>query len=61
MNIAIQDLGFGTAFITAVKNVSYIDVSLTQNNLLQNRDVFINVDNGSGKSFQIYINQDNEL
>jgi hypothetical protein len=61
MNITLQDLGFGTDFITAVKNGNYIDVTLTQNSLTQNRDVFINVNNGSGKTFQIYINQDNEI
>lgn len=61
MNITLQDLGFGTSFITAVKNGNYIDITLTQNALTQNRDVFVNVNNGAGKSFQIYINQDNEI
>lgn len=61
MNITLQDLGFGTAFITAVKNGNFIDIILTENNLTQNRDVFVNVNNGSGKTFQLYINQDNEL
>lgn len=61
MNITLQDLGFGTSFITAVKNGNFIDITVTENNLTQNRDVFVNVNNGSGKTFQLYINQDNEL
>ena len=60
MNISIQDLGFGIDFISAVKNQNYIDITISQNNLIQNRDVFINVNNGSNKSFQIYLNQDND-
>jgi len=60
MNISIQDLGFGIDFISAVKNQNYIDISISQNNLIKNRDVFINVNNGSNKSFQIYLNQDND-
>ena len=60
MNISIQDLGFGIDFISAVKNQNYIDINISQNNLIQNRDVFINVNNGANKSFQIYLNQDND-
>jgi hypothetical protein len=61
MNITIQNLGFGTAFITAIKNGNFIDITFTENALSLNRDAFINVNNGAGKSFQLYVNQDNKI
>jgi hypothetical protein len=61
MNITIQNLGFGTEFITAVKNGNFIEITFTENALTLNRDAFINVNNGSVKSFQLYVNQDNKI
>jgi hypothetical protein len=61
MNISIQNLGFGTEFITAVKNGNFIEITFTENTLTLNRDAFINVNNGAGKSFQLYVNQDNKI
>lgn len=61
MNIVKQDLGFGTSWATVVQNGSFIDITVTTNGTDINRDLFINVDNGSGKSFQIYLNQDNKV
>ena len=61
MNLSFTDLGFGSGWITAIKNGTFIDFTLTENTEIQNRDVFLNVDNGSGKSFQIYVNQDNKI
>lgn len=60
MGITLQDLGFGTSWVTATQNNSFIDINLTENTLGFNREIFINVNNGSGKSFQIYLNQDNK-
>jgi hypothetical protein len=57
MNIVLQDLSFGTGWITATQNGSFIDINLTQNTTAADREVFINVDNGAGKSFQIYLKQ----
>lgn len=61
MNIVLQDLGFGTSWATAIQNGSSIDITVDENVLIQNRDLFINVDNGGTKSFQIYLNQDNKI
>ena len=57
MNIALQDLGFGTLWLTAVKNGNFIDITITENISIPLRELFINVNNGAGQSFQIYINQ----
>lgn len=59
INTALQDIGYGTGWASATQNGSYIDIVVTQNDLTENRDLFINVDNGSGKTFQVYLNQDN--
>lgn len=59
MNIVLQDLGVGTSWLTAVKNGNFIDITVTQNEALFFRDLFINVDNGAGQIFQIYVNQSN--
>ena len=57
MNITLQDLGFGTSWVTAVKNGNFIDITITENISTALRELFINVNNGAGQSFQIYINQ----
>lgn len=61
MNIALENIGFGTSWATVIQSGSNIVITVTENVLTQNRDLFINVDNGSGKSFQIYLNQDNKI
>jgi hypothetical protein len=61
MNIVLQDIGFGTSWATVTQTGSNIVIDVTENTLIENRDLFINVDNGNGKSFQIYLNQDNKI
>jgi len=61
MNIVKEDLGFGTTWATVIQNGNNIVITVTENTLIENRDLFINVDNGAGKSFQIYLNQDNKI
>lgn len=61
MNIALENIGFGTSWATVTQSGSNIVITVTENVLTQNRDLFINVDNGAGKSFQIYLNQDNKI
>lgn len=57
INLSFQDLGFGSAWITAVKNGTFIDITLTQNNTGSFREVFVNANNGAGQQFQIYVRQ----
>jgi len=61
MNIVLEDIGFGTSWATVIQSSSNIVITVTENILIENRDLFINVDNGGTKSFQIYLNQDNKI
>lgn len=61
MNISLTDTGFGTSWATAIQNGTTIVITVTENAAEINRDLFIDVDNGAGKSFQIYLNQDNKV
>jgi hypothetical protein len=61
MNIVLENLGYGTTWATVSQSGSNIVITVTENTLIQNRDLFINVDNTNGKSFQIYLNQDNKI
>ncbi len=61
MNIALENIGFGTSWATVTQNESNIVITVTENVLTENRELFINVDNGAGKEFQIYLNQDNKI
>ena len=57
MNITLQALSSGTAWLTAVKNNEFIDINISANTTGIARELFINVNNGAGQSFQIYVNQ----
>lgn len=61
MNIVLQDIGFGTSWATVIQSGSNIVITVTENTLIENRLLIINVDNGSGKSFSIILNQDNKI
>lgn len=61
INIVKVDNGFGTSWATVFQNGSFIDITVTENAEEINRDIFIEVDNGAGKSFEIYLNQDNKV
>lgn len=61
MNMFKDDLGYGTSWATLTQTGSNIVIDVTENTLIENRKLFIRVDNGSGKSFEIYLNQDNKI
>lgn len=61
MNIVLENIGYGTSWITATQNDNFIDLTVTENATDTQRNVFVNVDNGSGKSFQIYLNQNRKI
>lgn len=61
MNITLEDLGDGTAWATATQSGSSIVITVEENALIANRHLFISVDNGGSKTFQIYLNQDNKI
>lgn len=61
MNIVLQDIGFGTSWATATQNGNLIVITVTENSSSESRNLFINVDNGSGKSFQIYLDQNYKI
>lgn len=58
INLSVRDLGVGgTSWITAVKNGTFIDITLTENTSGSFREVFINANNGLGQQFEIYVRQ----
>lgn len=61
INTSLTDTGFGTSWATAIQSGSNIVITVTENGSDINRDLFINADNGAGKTFQIYLNQDNKV
>jgi len=61
MNIVLEDLGYGTSWATVLQSGSYLVITVTENITDLNRFLFINVDNGDGKTFQIYLNQKNKV
>lgn len=56
MNITKEDIGSGTSWATVTKSGFNINIAVTENSGAE-RALYINVDNGAGKSFQIYLNQ----
>jgi len=61
MNIVLEDLGYGTSWATVIQNGSSIVITVDENTTGLSRFLFINVDNGNGKTFQIYLNQKNKV
>ncbi len=61
MNIVLQDVGFGTSWATVTQSGSNLVIDVTENTIIENRILIINVDNGGGKSFSIALNQDNKI
>ncbi len=61
MNITLQNLGYGTSWATVLQNGSNLVINVTENTTGITRVLFINVNNGSGKSFQIYLEQKNKV
>ncbi len=61
MGIVKENTGFGTSWAAIVQNGSFLEITVTENTGAINRDMFINVDNGGTKTFQIYLNQDNKV
>lgn len=58
MNITKQDIGQGTDWATITQSGYNLIIEVTENTGEQSRAMFINVNNGAGKSFQIYLTQD---
>lgn len=61
MNITLQNLGYGTSWATVLQNDSNLVINVTENTTGITRVLFINVNNGSGKSLQIYLEQKNKV
>lgn len=57
MNIAKEDTGYGTGWATVTQDGYNINITVTDNAGPDARIMLINVDNGAGKSFQIFLNQ----
>lgn len=57
MNVVKQDIGFDTDWATITQSGFNLMITVTANGTAADRAMFINVDNGAGKSFQIYLNQ----
>ncbi len=60
MHITLEDTGSGTEWITVTKDGYNLNISVTENDSGQARDIYINVNNGSGSSFQVYVLQEPE-
>jgi len=58
MNISYEDIGFGTAWVSAIKNGTFLEITVTASALTTSREVFILVDNGADQEFRIYLKQD---
>lgn len=57
MNFTKTDLGHGTSWATLSQSDNNMVITVTANATAEIRDIYITVDNGSGKSFEIYLNQ----
>lgn len=57
MNIEKEDIGAGVSWATVTQSGSNISIAVTENTG-DSRSLYINVDNGAGKSFQILLTQD---
>lgn len=60
MNFNKTNLGFGTSWATLTKSGNNMIITVTEWNDTQVRNMYITVDNGAGKSFEIYLNQNPE-
>ncbi len=58
MNIVKQDTGSGTSWATVSQDGYNIRITVTDNAAPEPRSLYINVDNGAGRSFQILLTQD---
>lgn len=58
MNITKEDLGAGTDWAIVSKSGFNLNIEVTENDSETERSIFITVNNGSGKSFQIFLNQE---
>lgn len=61
MNITLQNIGYGTSWATVLQSGSYIVINVTENTTGITRGLLINVNNGAGKSFEIYLEQKNKV
>lgn len=57
MYFSKTDLGHGTSWATLSQSGNNMVISVTANATPEIRDIYITVDNGAGKSFEVYLNQ----
>lgn len=57
MNFSKTDLGHGTSWATLSQSGNNMVITVTANVTTEIRDMYITVDNGAGKSFEVYLNQ----
>jgi hypothetical protein len=57
MNFTKTDLGFGTSWATLTRSGNNMIITVTEWGGAEPRNIYITVDNGSGKSFEIYLSQ----
>jgi len=61
MNLEIQNIGYGVSWVEVLQSGSFIVINVEENVNNENRAVFINAESATGKTFQIYLNQDNKI
>lgn len=57
MNFDKEDIGFGTDWATVTKTGNNVVIEVTANETSDIRMMYINVNNGAGKAFQIFLDQ----
>jgi hypothetical protein len=58
INIAKEDTGAGTSWVEVTKEGYNLNIAVNENTSETTRSMYINVDNGAGSSFQIYLIQE---